>query len=297
MVSGLRHQRTGAPRIRRRRRPIRAAETSGRLELARRPEHNVVLHGGTRSHPASDPSRSLVRPATGERPWSQAEPRTFAERRTPPLAREVALDQATTDGGAGCRGLMNMSTTMWERETVARTVSGRCNPPNVSVKFRTWRGAQQPRRRAARPAPSEAGRAEPGHDHGDPGDVDGRIVVGAGGGDRVQRREAMRATLRDGRVLPRADRAGRRAPRHLATSTFLLQVLRRGRRHRSRGLRRDRRRRAVRVGVQLRPLGQPRPPAAGGHRGVRAWSGRAAGRGSRLRRRRTARRRLLERRR
>ena len=42
-----------------------------------------------------------------------------------------------------------------------------------------------------------------------------------------------------------------------------------------------------RVGVQLRPLGQPRADPPGGHRGVRAWCGRAAGRGSRLRRRGT----------
>ena len=82
----------------------------------------------------------------------------------------------------------------------------------------------------------------------------------------------------------------RRAPRHRRAALVLRQVLQRGRRHRSRALRRDRRRRAVRPGVQLRPLGQPRPAAAGRARGVRAWPGRAAGRGARLRRRGIARR-------
>ena len=55
-------------------------------------------------------------------------------------------------------------------------------------------------------------------------------------------------------------------------------------------LRRDRRRRALRAGVQLRPLGQPRPTAPGGNRRLRARPGRTAGGGPRLRRCRTTRR-------
>ena len=50
-------------------------------------------------------------------------------------------------------------------------------------------------------------------------------------------------------------------------------------------LRRDRRRRALRPGIQLCPLGQPRPAAPGGNRGLRAWPRRTAGRGPHLRRR------------
>ena len=71
------------------------------------------------------------------------------------------------------------------------------------------------------------------------------------------RRRGDRGHLRAGRVLPRADRPAQRPPRRPRAPLVLRCALQRGRRYRAGALRRDRRRRALRPGVQLRPLGQP----------------------------------------
>jgi hypothetical protein len=63
--------------------------------------------------------------------------------------------------------------------------------------------------------------------------------------------------LRAGWVLPRAHRPAQRPPRQPRAPLVLHHVLQRGRRYRAGELRRDRRRGALRPGVQLRPVGQP----------------------------------------
>ena len=97
---------------------------------------------------------------------------------------------------------------------------------------------------------------EPGPD-AEPGDVVGRYLAALDAGDRdaIVRTFAPDGYLREP-IGPR-----RRPPRHRRAPRVLRRVLQRRRRHRPRALPRDRRRRAVRAGVQLRPLGRPRPAA------------------------------------
>ena len=153
------------------------------------------------------------------------------------------------------------------------------SPDDVSVEFRTY-CSQWPvdgRRHVRAPI------LEPGPAH--PGDVVGRYqaALDAGDVDAIVGTFATAGYLREPIGPDALHRGVTRA------AVVLRRVLRRGRWHRTPALRADRRRRAVRARVQLRPLGRPRAPAAGRHRGVRAGAGRAAGRGAGLRRRRSRR--------
>ena len=150
------------------------------------------------------------------------------------------------------------------------------SPDDLSVVFRTY-CSQWPvdERRHVRPPI-----LKPGHAH--PGDVVGRYQAALAAGDT----EAVVSTF-----APDGYFRGPFGPHYAHRGTaelrsFFAWCFSAGGGIGLAALRRDRRRRALRAGIQLRPLGQPRPAAAGGNRRLRARPGRAAGRGPRLRRRR-----------
>jgi ketosteroid isomerase-like protein len=156
------------------------------------------------------------------------------------------------------------------------------SPDDRSVVFRTY-CSQWPvdGRRHLRPPILEPGAARPG-------DVVGRHQAALEAGDT----EAIVHTFAPGGYFrepigPHSTHSGVRELRSFFTRSFSA-----GRR-RPAALRRDRRWRALRRGIQLCPLGQPRPAAPGGNRRLRTRPGRAAGRRPRLRRRRATCRALL----
>ena len=183
-------------------------------------------------------------------------------------------------GTAGPPGPRRADSWPWPVAVVAES------PDDRSVVFRTY-CSQWPldERRHVRPPI-----LKPRDIH--PGDVVGRYQAALAAGDT----EAVVSTFAPDGYFRGLLRPAARPPRYRRAPLVLRRVLQRGRRHRPRALRGDRRRRALRPGVQLRPLGQPRPAAPGGTRRLRARPGRAARRGPRLRRRGSTRRAALRRR-
>ncbi len=127
----------------------------------------------------------------------------------------------------------------------------------------------------------------PGPEH--PGDVVGRYQAALAAGDT----EAIVGTFApDGCYRePIGPHAAHRGAGELRL--VLRRPVQRGGRHRPAVLRGHRRRRALRPGVHLRPVGPPRPAAPGRNRRLRARPRRLAGRRSRLRRHRSTRRATL----
>ena len=158
------------------------------------------------------------------------------------------------------------------------------SPDDLSVVFRTY-VSQWPifGQRHVRPSILEPG---PAH----PGDVVGRYHAALDAGDA----EAVVSTFtRDGYFRePIGGDAIHRGAAELRS--FFTACFSAGGGIGLRALRGDRRWRALRRGIQLRPLGRPRPATPGGNRRLRARRRRIAGRGARLRRRRSTRRKALK---
>ena len=141
-------------------------------------------------------------------------------------------------------------------------------------------GGRWPGRWRSSPSPPTTGRwcSAPTAASGRSTEAPGRPPILPPGADRpddvVGRYQAtLKAGDLDGVVTPSprtgtsASRPGRmNAQRGPRAAVVLRRVLQRRRRPRPAALRGDRRRRARRGGVQLRPLGQPRPPSPGRNR-------------------------------